>query len=220
MTHHARIRERQDRAAARRSWTAGWPCRRADRRGRRGTGARARHRSRRRPAGAGTDRAAHRPPGEPPEAAPEGALAGRGGGRRLRRADRGVGHHHGVRFAARRRRRRRGSHARIELAASSTPSTRPRAQDLLRADHRLHLRCEICADDVVEQTRAPSRPACRGPDVADGPHARRPPVRRPRRPGGPTTAASPGCRRPSSTASWSRKRALFASNYARHRRRS
>ena len=28
-----------------------------------------------------------------------------------------------------------------------------RSQDLLRADHRLHLRCEICADDVVEQTQ-------------------------------------------------------------------
>jgi alpha-D-ribose 1-methylphosphonate 5-triphosphate diphosphatase len=28
-----------------------------------------------------------------------------------------------------------------------------RGQDLLRADHRTHLRCEICADDVVEETR-------------------------------------------------------------------
>lgn len=28
-----------------------------------------------------------------------------------------------------------------------------RSHDLLRADHRLHLRCEICADDVVEQTQ-------------------------------------------------------------------
>jgi len=27
-----------------------------------------------------------------------------------------------------------------------------RTEGLLRADHRLHLRCEICADDVVEQT--------------------------------------------------------------------
>ncbi|HEU0062556.1 MAG TPA: hypothetical protein VFR19_21920 [Hyphomicrobiaceae bacterium] len=27
-----------------------------------------------------------------------------------------------------------------------------RAQDLLRAEHRLHVRCEICAEDVVEQT--------------------------------------------------------------------
>lgn len=29
-----------------------------------------------------------------------------------------------------------------------------RSQGLLRSDHRLHLRCEICADDVVEATQA------------------------------------------------------------------
>src|SRR5262245_16086835 len=28
-----------------------------------------------------------------------------------------------------------------------------RTHDLLRSDHRLHLRCEICADDVVDQAR-------------------------------------------------------------------
>src|SRR5262245_5336767 len=27
-----------------------------------------------------------------------------------------------------------------------------RSQNLLRADHRMHLRCEICTDDVVQQT--------------------------------------------------------------------
>jgi alpha-D-ribose 1-methylphosphonate 5-triphosphate diphosphatase len=38
-----------------------------------------------------------------------------------------------------------------ELAGIVGAIDSARAQDLLRADHRMHLRCEICADDVVEQ---------------------------------------------------------------------
>ena len=126
--------------------------RRAHRRGRGGPGARARHRPRRRPAGAGADRAAHRPPGEPPQAAARRCI-----GRRWRRS-----------WPTTRRSRRRASPRCSTRCASattldygsqdesSTASSRridtARSQDLLRADHRLHLRCEICADDVVEQT--------------------------------------------------------------------
>jgi alpha-D-ribose 1-methylphosphonate 5-triphosphate diphosphatase len=39
-----------------------------------------------------------------------------------------------------------------ELAAIVAALDAARKQHLLRADHRLHLRCEICADDVIEQT--------------------------------------------------------------------
>ena len=79
--------------------------------------------------------------------------------------------------------------------ASPTPSTRARPQDLLRADHHLHLRCEICA-----ARRGRGRPsACStgipSPDLADGPHAGPAPVPRRREAGGSTTAASTGCSR-------------------------
>jgi hypothetical protein len=39
-----------------------------------------------------------------------------------------------------------------ELRAILDAIEAARAQDLLRAEHRLHVRCEICAEDVVEQT--------------------------------------------------------------------
>jgi alpha-D-ribose 1-methylphosphonate 5-triphosphate diphosphatase len=42
-----------------------------------------------------------------------------------------------------------------ELWGAADAIDAARQRGLLRADHRTHLRCEICADDVVEQTRRP-----------------------------------------------------------------
>jgi alpha-D-ribose 1-methylphosphonate 5-triphosphate diphosphatase len=104
----------------------------------------------------------------------------------------------------------------VELAGIIDAIETARTQGLLRADHRMHLRCEICADDVVEQTeRLLERHAVGLVSLMDH---------------------TPGARQFVNLEAWktyyggksgkpeaeldrfmSKKRALFASNYARNR---
>ncbi len=70
--------------------------------------------------------------------------------------DRHIRHHHRIRFTARRRRRVRTArrHGREIADAGRGALADASERDLLRADHRMHLRCEVPSPDVVPALEA------------------------------------------------------------------
>ena len=92
-----------------------------------------------------------------------------------------------------------------------------RAQGVLRADHRMHLRCEICAEDVVRADAATARPALRRSHLADGSHAGHAPVRRHPEAWKTYYGGKSGRTEAELNRLMDQKRARFAGNYASNR---